>query len=68
MLVTRLHFYYRIPTTETWSATNTYAMAVVLGDGRGVELVEFLLELERPRLLAHLHRDDGVAGQANTSP
>ena len=29
-------------------------MAVVLGDGRGVELVELLLEAERARLLAHL--------------
>ena len=31
-------------------------MAVVLGDGSGVELVELLLELERARLLAHLTR------------
>ena len=37
----------------------TYAVAVVFGDGRGVELVQFLLELERPRLLAHLHRRSG---------
>ena len=32
----------------------THAVAVVLGDGRGVELVELLLEAERARLLAHL--------------
>ena len=32
----------------------THAVAVVLGDGRGVELVELLLEAEGARLLAHL--------------
>ena len=41
---------------------NTYAVAVVLGDGRGIELVELLLEAEGARLLAHLAAAAGGRG------
>ena len=41
---------------------STHAVTVVLGDGRGVELVELLLEAERACLLAHLAASGGGGG------